>query len=231
MKQRRQSPRCPSGFTLVELLVALSLAVVVTALMLATFATVQKIRRSQAERADCLNTASRLLQQVANDLERTFVFTSDKATTFQLARGVAASNAALELAFARTASTRGEDDLRWAEAARLTYRLEEAGRSNFALCCLSQPLAGPAALQPPQTNQWFQGLENFDVLLYDGKEWKDVWTGNESASNAAPQAARLMITTHRGTARHSVTSEVIIPVSMRFDPPKQEKSKTIRDIR
>ena len=210
---------------------ALSLAVVVTALILAAFTTVQTVRRGQADRAACLDTTSRLLQQLANDLERTFVFTPDKATAFRLARGAAASNAVLELAFARTAPRPGEDDLRWAEVARQTYRLEEADRSNLTLYCLSQPLAGPGALQPPVTNQWFQGLENFDMLLFDGQEWKDAWTGTGNPTNAIPRAARLTATVRRGTARHTATTEVIIPIGIRFEPPKQEKSKTIRDIR
>ena len=210
---------------------ALSLAVVVTALILASFTTVQTVRRGQADRAACLDTTSRLLQQLANDLERTFIFAPDTNTAFRLARGAAASNAVLELAFARAAAPSSEDDLRWADVARLTYRLEEIALSNLTLYCLSQPLVGPGALQPPTTNQWFQGLENFDLQLFDGEEWKDSWTGANNSTNPVPHAVRLMVTARRGTARHTATTEVIVPISIRFEPPKQAKSKTIRDIR
>jgi type II secretory pathway component PulJ len=216
---------------LVELLVALALAVVITALILAAFTTVQTVRRGQADRAACRDITSRLLQQVANDLERTFVFPQDTNTLFKLGRGAATSNAVLELAFARVAAIPGADDLRWAEAARLTYRLEEADRSNRTLYVLSQPLAGPGALQPPTTNHCFQGLENFDVLLFDGEKWKDDWSGTDNPTNAAPHAARLTATARCGTARHTATTEVIIPISLRFEPPQQKKSKTIHDLR
>lgn len=221
-----------TGFTLVELLVALSLAVVVTALILATFTSVNVARRGQAERAACLSTAQRVLQQVADDLERAFVFKADKATTFNLVRGVAASNAVLELAFARVASLPGEDDLRWAAAARVSYRLVEADRSNLTLYCLSQPLAGPGALQPTTTNQVFQGLENFDVLLFDGKDWKDTWVLEKSNStNTVPRVARLAVTARRGAVRQTIVTDVIIPIGTKFAPPKKEKGKDISKIR
>ena len=231
MKRIAQTPPRHSGFTLVELLVALSLAVVVTALILAAFLTLNTVQRGQIERAACLDTTRLLLRQVADDLERTFVFPKDKATTFKLVRGAAASNAVFELAFVRAAARPGEDDLRWADVDRLTYRLVEADRSNLTLCCLSQPLVGPGALLPAATNHLFQGLENFDVLLFDGKEWKDTWSVQEAnATNAVPHAARLTITARHGGTSHTVTTEVMIPISMRFEPPKQEKGKNIRDI-
>jgi len=220
-----------TGFTLVELLVALCLAVVVTVLILATLASVNSARRGQAERAACLDTANRLLHHVADDLERAFVFTPDKKTSFNLVRGAAASNAVLELTFARVAPLRGEDDARWAEADHMSYRLVEADPSNLTLYCLSQPLVGPGALQPATTNQLFQGLENFDILLFDGREWKDTWVvENSNATNAVPRAARLALTARRGAARQLMTADVIIPIGMKFEAPKKAKGKKISEI-
>lgn len=230
MKCRTQSLPRRAAFTLVELLVALSLAVVITALILATFAIINTARRGQAERAVCQDTAGRLLEQLARDLEGTFLFPKDKATDFRLCRGVAASNAVLELAFARVSAAPGEPDLRWATVARVTYRLVEADSSNLTLYCLSRLLAGPGAIQPPVTNHIFEGLESFDIHLYDGTEWKEEWATGNKTSNAVPQAARLTVTLQRGTARHTVTEDVIIPVGAKFKPPKSDKGKNIRDI-
>ena len=219
-----------AAFTLVELLVALSLAVVITALILATFTIVTTAHRGQTERAICRNTAGRLLQQLARDLERTFVFPKDESTDFRLARGAAASNAVFELVFTRLAPHPGEKDLRWAEAAQMTYRLLETDPSNLTLYCLSRLLAGPAAIQPSTTNQIFRELEYLDVQLYDGTDWKNEWKGGSKSTNAVPRAARITLTTHHGAARYTVNEDVIIPAGAKFERPKEEKGKNIRDI-
>ena len=233
MKRPAQSSARRAGFTLVELLVALALAVVVTALILTTLAITNRTRRSQADRVACRTLTERALGLLANDLERTFLFPKQDATAFELGRGAVASNAALELAFARVAPLPGESDLRWAEVARVVYRLTESDTTNFTLTCTSQPLAGPAALQPPATNAVFPRLESFDVLLFDGKLWKDRWTGKGTSTNGAPRAARVSITARQGNARHVATAEIIIPISLKFEPPQKDKvpGKDISEIR
>ncbi len=233
MKRPAQSSTRRAGFTLVELLVALALAAVVTALILTTLAITNRTRRSQADRVACRALTEQALGLLARDLERTFLFPKQDATAFELGRGAAASNAALELAFARVAPLPGESDLRWAEVARVVYRLTESDTTNFTLTCTSQPLAGPAALQPPATNAVFPRLESFDVLLFDGKVWKDSWTGKGTATNGAPRAARVSLTARQGNARHVSTAEIIIPISLKFEPPKKDKvpGKDISEIR
>lgn len=233
MKPPVQSRFRRAGFTLVELLVALALAVVITGLILTTVAITQQARRAQAARAGCRGETSLVLQQLANDLERTFLFPKSDDTAFKLVRGAAASNAVFELTFARTAVAPGESDLRWAEVACVTYRLTEENITNLTLTCTSRALAGPAAFQPPVTNATFPGLENFEVLLFDGKDWKDTWTGGGSSTNAAPRAARITVAAQRGTARHAATAEVMIPISLKFEPPKKDKvqGKDISEIK
>ena len=232
MKRPAQLHPSSPGFTLVEILVALALTVVVTALIFTTLAVTQRTRRSQSERVVCRVLAENALAQLARDLERAFVFPKNDATAFALQTGATASNAVLELAFARAALLPGESDLRWSEIARMSYRLTEAGPTHFALTCTSQPVAGPGALAPAVTNAVFQPLDSFSVLLFDGKEWKDTWVGSGTSTNGAPRAARLTLTVSRGQARHTATTEVIIPISLKFDPPKKEKvpGKDISEI-
>ena len=227
------SPLRRAGYTLVELLVALALAVMVTALILSTLAVTHRTRRSQAERVACRVLAEGALGQLARDLERAFLLPKTDATAFGLVRGAAASNAVLELAFARVAPLPGEDDLRWAEVARVAYRLTETDATHCELTCSSQSLAGPAALQPPVTNAVFSKLTSCDVLLFDGKEWKDSWTGKGTSTNGAPRAARVTVIAERGRARHVATAEIIIPIGQKFEPPKKDKvqGKDISEIR
>lgn len=222
-----------AGFTLVELLVALALAAMVTVLILSTLAVTYRTRRSQADRVACRALAEGALGQLARDLERTFIFPKTDATAFELARGAAASNAVLELAFARVAPMPGEEDLRWAEVARVVYRLTETDMTHCELTCTSQSLAGPAALQPPVTNAVFAKLASCDVLLFDGKEWKDSWIGKGTSTNGAPRAARVTVTAERGRARHVATAEIIVPISLKFEPPKKThvQGKDISEIR
>lgn len=233
MKRPAQPPARRTGFTLVELLVALALAVVVTVLILATLAITQRTRRSQADRVACRALTDRALGQLARDLERAFVFPKNDTTAFELARGAAASNAVLELAFASVAPLPGESDLRWAEVARVAYRLTATDATHFELTCTRRPLVGPAALQPPATNAVIPNLENFDVLLFDGKVWQDHWTGSGTSTNGAPRAARLTLAAQRGDTHHAVTAEIIIPIGQKFEPPKKSTvpGKDISEIR
>ncbi len=233
MKPAAQPLPRPAGFTLVELLVALALAVVISGLILTTLALANQTRRSHAGRAACRAATGRVLQQLANDLERTFLFPKNEDTAFQLTRGAAASNAVWELSFARTAAAAGASDLRWAEVARVTYRLVEENLTNLTLTCASRPLAGPAAFQPPVTNAVFAGLEQCEVRLFDGQQWQDTWIGGGGSTNGAPRAARLTVAAQRGSARHVATTEVLLPISLKFEPPKRDKvqGKNISEIR
>ena len=212
-----QPPR-GGGFTLVELLVALSLSAVVLTLVFTGYAVVLAVRRGQAERAAPAETAQQALRQLSRDLERIFVYPGDDATRVLLQADAGAPHGLRELSFCRCALPPGARDPLWATAERVAYRLEAATATDSVLICESRPLAGVGARDPPQTNGLFRHVTRFEVRLFDGKEWQAAWPVGANTS-AVPRAARLDLTVQQGPARVSAVTEVYIPVGNRIARP------------
>jgi type II secretion system protein J len=204
------------AFTLIEVLVALSLAAMLSALLLAAYALVTTVQRGQAGRQTPNETAQRALGRLADDLERTIVVANDTQTVFRLLTGAAASNALWDLSFCRCAAEPGAPEVPWAEVDRVTYRLVEDEVTNRLLVCASRPLAGPGALQPARTNDLIPGLEQLDLQLFDGQRWQDHWPVTGQTSNV-PRAARVEVTALRGGIRARSSAEVFIPVGNRIE--------------
>ena len=206
------------AFTLLELLVALGLAVVLCALIFSAYALTTAVHRSQAARQAPEAAARGVLRLLADDLERTFVAADDPKAGFRLQTGAAASNALWELSFCRCAAALGEPDERWAGLERVTYRLLEQDDGSRLLLCASQPLAGPGAFQPPCTNEVIRHLEHLEIRLFDGQAWHDQWPPTGAAPTlGAPRAARLDVAARLAGIPATAAVEVFIPAGNRIE--------------
>ena len=220
------------AFTLLELLVALGLAAVLCALIFSAYALVTAVHRSQAGRQAPEDAARDALRRLADDLERTFVVADEPQAKFLLRTGAAVSNALWELSFCRCAAGTGEPEERWAGLERVTYRLLEPEdvAAGGRLICASRPLAGPGALQPPQTNAVIRHLAQLDIRLFDGQAWHDQWPpAGPGQTSSVPRAAQLEVTALRAGIRATAAAEVFIPAGNQIESRSQKADAEKKD--
>ncbi|MCX6997521.1 MAG: hypothetical protein NTV49_10655 [Kiritimatiellaeota bacterium] len=208
---------------MIEIIVALSLAVMLCVLIFSAYALVTAVHRSQAGRQAPEDAARGALRRLAGDLERTFVAADDPQAKFLLLTGAAASNALWELSFCRGATAPGEPEERWANLERVTYRLLEQADAGALLLCASQPLAGPGAWQPPRTNEIIRHLAQLEIRLFDGQTWHDQWPpAGAGQTSSVPRAARLDITALVAGIRAMANAKVLIPAGNRIESRTQQ---------
>jgi hypothetical protein len=104
--------------------------------------------------------------------------------------------------------TQDETNLFWFELHRVTYRVGIDAKNASALFRENQPLTGPGAFAPPDTNVLGADVESFCVSVFNGVEWKDEWASADDAS--CPRAARIQVTARYGSGTKTFQTEVLI---------------------
>lgn len=208
--------RSRSGFTLVELLVALVIATLIAVIIVALYGTATRTVTDQQARAKGPHAAAQTLDIMADDLARAFFHTRTTNDFLVLENGGTNQAAGLtaRLAFCTLDPAQGgEPD--WAGIRRVTYQVDSS--PGGGLLRVDQPLVGPGSQDGGTTNVMLRGVSTFQVEIFDGTEWQGTWAakaGDERRPRIArvaigspdwpTQQAELMI-----PAGHSVTSRLI----------------------
>ena len=182
--------------TLVELLVAVVIAVLLIAVIFSTYRTASVVTGGQKLRAAEAHAAAAALEQAQNDLMRAFIPSGDDACAIVLTQAESRAS----ISFCMMEMPENESDLRWARAESVAYRVEHA-----RLLKIARPLTGPGSADGVKTNALAEGVDKFAVQLFDGFEWQDHWP---VSTNVKPRAAKLEIAT---TDKKSWSTEIWIP--------------------
>jgi type II secretory pathway component PulJ len=217
-------PALRSGFSLVELMLALATAVLLVTLLFSLSRTVWRSVDGQDARLRSAASLAQALQALAADLGNAAPAPGYDEGGFLLTTAPEhlAPRAQLTFCTARRAAPAGEsDDLRWLEMWAVDYRIETdtAGQPN--LVRRQRPLAGPGADQPPTVQVLASGIEEFTVTVRNGDEWyadyevPAVTTTEEEMR--WPIAARVRLTgTGIATRPHTYTTEFLLPAGQIF---------------
>lgn len=230
------------GFTLVELILALSIAVVLVGLIFSLYFAVSRTVNKQHERRTGDTAIVLALEQLTRDLTTTMPAAGYEAGGFLLETEEAARGYASHLTFcsARSRSapmdtTREETDLddtasnawdlRWFEAVEITYRLEYAPRKRGRLLRTERPIVGPEALEPPRTNVLATGVDQFHVQIRHEDDWSNSWAADphDHEQAAWPRAARItVVPDQRVGGGKTRTVDVLIPVGWTIVPDGED---------
>lgn len=203
------------GFTLVELLVALVIAVLTAIAVVAMYGIATRTVTDQQARAGGPHAAAQVLDRMGEDLARAFLSTAGSNEFFRLENGgtqVAAGVSAV-LSFCTLDPAQGGNP-DWAGLRQVTYRLLEPGG---ALVREDQPLTGLGSVTGRSTNQLLAAVDTFQVELFDGAEWQSSWT-EAPGDGRRPRLARITVGTQPGPSQsaewlipcgYSVTSRLI----------------------
>jgi type II secretion system protein J len=209
--QGRQDTRRAAGMTLVELLVAIAIAVFIAAVALSVFYTVSgSIRRRQDQRWQA---AVEALDAVRRDLTGCLPNADGgrEALVLEPAEGVASTNPCSALLCVTAALPPDQQDFSRFEAWRVRYAVQPAagGEAGAELVREAAALTGDARLEPPRKTVLMRRVTGFDVRVLAGSSWTNRWVPD--LKRPLPQAAQIRLTWSQGSTNASLAVTVLVP--------------------
>ena len=170
------SRRACGGLTLVETLVAVTVAVVVIVLLLSSLAGLRHAFHSRSRREREQNEPRRALRLMAREVESACDPGLD-APALCFTGTAAGGESGDVLSFFAVLRPPGEMGLEWHDLCRVSYGLaaSSAPGAPGRLLRWSVPAAGPAAVLPPVTSVLAGAVGGWDVSFADGTNWFPAW--------------------------------------------------------
>lgn len=195
------------GMTLVELLIAMAIAVVLVIIAATLYRTTAQALSGQQARARGPHAANQALAALRDDLAGTILPAEDAACPFVVEP---LPESGSELAFCTLRAGPVEGSVVWAVPRRMTYRLAAAGGSTSALVRVSVPLTGPGSQDPPETNVLVKEASRFVVSVFDGTDWRRTWPPGEPGASPRPRLVRAELQVPDGP-EGGYTTEMFVP--------------------
>jgi len=205
-----------SGATLVEILVALGIAVMIMAVVILTHHTLTLNSSGQAKRLQLADRALSTISELRNDLQQLHAPGGDSACAIELENRTDQLD---RLSFCRWESSQARNLILTNRLEKVTYFVDETGETS-RLLRLIQSTTGPGSDQPYVTNWIDSAWTRLVIQLHDGTTWKTNWPGTENEGGPAgtPIAARIQLLTEmesgRADAEPAFEAMVIIPSAM-----------------
>ncbi len=198
-----------SGMTLIEVLLALSIATLVIALVLSIYHTVSLNVQSQEKRHKGSVAIAGAVQQLSDDLARTFIVEDNDQCIFSLTPASEREDLGSSVSFCMTRRQEGERDARWLVAEHVEYRAEKGENGGINLVRERQPLAGPQTRDTCGTNILITGISRFQITVFDGEEWQESWPVDDQVR--CPKAAHIEIQAAQPEASPVFKTTVFLP--------------------
>jgi type II secretion system protein J len=176
--------------TLVELLLALAIAGLLAALLYSAYHTIRTAASGQKERGQGEAALNHALDRMVRDLAAARYVDADALCAFAHTAGEGPEPYP-GLSFCTYLLPPDEEDLRWVDLCRVSYRAVRNEHGNHDLVREDAPLAGPAAAIEPRRLVLVPDLETFALAFFDGAEWVETWAPEKG--DAYPQAVRISL--------------------------------------
>lgn len=204
----------PKGMTLIELLIAMAIAVLLAGLVFSVYRTVLNTIRTQTLWRDSLSPAVAALDALNRDFTCSLIPLGLTNAPFVLDTETNGLTA-VRLCFA-TAETASSGDRKDYDIVHVQYLLRSAsGPSGYSLVRQCWPLRAPSGdAGSPGEEVVVKDLDRFQIELFDGNQWTNRW-GTESAESI-PEAARVRISFSDEAGTRILESEILIPAGHRI---------------
>jgi type II secretion system protein J len=221
--------RLITGFTLVEMLVALALVSTIATMVYGSYAAVSRSLDLYGSRMACHERTCLILRLMARQIRCAFVPPSPASptptpqnstlSTLPAAfRADARDAGGTILSFVTTAGLATGPDAPTG-ASRITYRYDPSN-GTLSICCEPHQYA---ADDLPESGPWrpiLSGVTRVDLHCYDGRQWQVAWDGERER---LPQAVKIAVTVLDEKNRvHEF--ETIVPIASRIASSKQRIS-------
>ncbi len=227
LERRRPS----TGFTLVEMLVALALVSTIATMVYGSYAAVSRSLDLYGRRAACSERACLVLRLMARQVRCAYMPPSPAGATRSspqnsplpvllptVFRADARDASGAILSFITTAGlATGPNAPRG--MARVMYRHDPV-TGTLAICCEPYAYAADDTREPGPWRPMLSGVARVDLQCYDGRQWQVAWDGENPG---LPQAVRITLTVvdERNRPREFATTALI---GSRTTSPKQKVS-------
>jgi general secretion pathway protein J len=187
------------GFTLLELLIALTLMVLLSGTLYGIFFTVLKGRDSASARMENLREVRTTLDMLRREIASTFYKKDNKRLHFVVEdRDIFGKPASL-LDFT-TITTSLAGTVPTSDIASIRYNpLEKDGKIR-----LTREETDPYLKNKPVAYPQMEALQGFLVECYNGSNWVKSW--DTALNNGLPQAVRITVTVQDGEQKHDFSA-------------------------
>lgn len=183
-----RSPSRRAGMTLIELLLAIGIAVLLVTLLYSIYHTVTRTAEGQDGRHRAARPVAATIDTFIQDLGSMVLPDEDETCLLILQPGETLGHQFDELASCSAVPSPDERDGRWAVFQRVRHRVVQ-DESGYALMRESSPLTGPGSYASAVTNILLTGMAKFKVEIYDGTTWHPAWP--PEGDHGEPAAARI----------------------------------------
>jgi type II secretion system protein J len=206
-----------SGFTLIELILAIGVMALVLIAMNAVFFSALQLRARTNDAVDASLPAQQALGQLRRDLQGAAPPNGMLSGSFKVG-SVSSLGLSLpvDIEFCTTTGPL-RDNEPWGEVQQVTYALRLPGDRSLPgkdlIRSVTRNLLSVTTPQPEE--QWMMGgVENLELLCYDGSQWRDYWDTTVTDTNL-PSAVRVRIQLagDRGGGPGS-TMEIVVPIDV-----------------
>ena len=216
-----------TGFTLVEMLVALALVSTIATMVYGSYAAVSRSLDLYGSRTACYERTCLVLRLMARQIRCAYVPTAPTVPMPSSPQNSTAS--ALPAAF--RADSRGADGIILnlittaglatgpdtpMGVARIMYR-HDPFHGTLSLCCAPYSYAADDAQESGPWQPVLSGVTRVELQCYDGRQWQAAWSG---ASQSLPRAVKIGVTVLDEKNRpHEF--EIAAPLGSRMASPQQ----------
>ena len=214
MTPRTAKPGRPPGFTLIELVLAIGISAIVLVAINGAFFGALRLRAATVESVDAAVPVDQALTTLRRDLQcavspkASGLMSGSFKTGSVIGNGIA-QPVQLEFHTATAVFSRNEP---WGEVQRVAYSLKGTANQRDLYRCVTRNLL---TLATPQVEEQLvlRGVDQFQVLCFDGSRWTETWDTSDTASLSTnlPLAVRLQIR-RSGSAPQSSPIEVVVPI-------------------
>lgn len=213
----RTGPSSREGATLVEIIVALGIAVLIVSVIVLAHHTLTLNSRTQIQRIRKADRALTTISTLRKDLEQLYAPDFEPACSIELAN---TDDQLARLAFCRWESVQDPAAPATNRLEHIVYTVETSGAEARLMRTIAAT-TGPNADEPYVTN-WINGAwTRLTVELYDGAQWITSWpdeTAPTAAAGLKPVAARIRLYPENADAGQEQALEhesiVVIPSAL-----------------
>ena len=162
-----------SGTTLIELLLAIVIALLVIGAVFSMYHTATRVVETQDAVESGPAAAARALEGIVRDLQCAALPEETPDCRFLLGPAKGEDAGEVHLGFC-TAGRPAGDDTRWVDFQKVLYRFRPGSDRDGVLARETTPLAGPGSGEPVEEDL-VQRVEEMEMEAFDGTDWVAEW--------------------------------------------------------
>ncbi len=206
-----------TGFTLIEVLLALSVSAIVLAAMGGVFYSAILLRKRTTANVENASRLQPALNLIRRDLQAALPPSGGLAGDFRCGALLGGLGESLGIQFC-TASSVISDSAQWGNVQEVSYQLREprertAGGGRDLVRLVNHNLLATALEEPEE--QWVLGnVHSLEFACFDGSQWRDSWDTSLSDTNL-PVAVRVQLlagSEEEGVSGDQQPVELIVPL-------------------